>query len=99
MPGFVFSDEIINDNLFKIPGNIKLHCIRNYLDIDQLNRLSMTEDMCINKLNIYMAENIEYHEIYKLLKSDIKQFAELMGKSTVDALEMPKNLITCQDHE
>lgn len=49
--------------------------LRDTLDLLELNQLILAENLCKERIDNYMKENLHYKEIYILVKQDIEKFA------------------------
>ena len=65
--------------------------LREIMTIKQLMQVSTADDVIEKALKEGMDKNMPYKEVYKLAKSRVVAFAEIIGKSHVHALQLESN--------
>ena len=75
-----------NKALFLI--DMKYKNLREIMTIKQLMQVSTADDVVEKALEDGMKDGLDYHDIYKLAKSRVVAFAEIIGKSPVQNLAL-----------
>ena len=84
-PNLVYSkfSNMINKALFDFEFKPKSGKTRNYMTEQQLNITNSAELLVQKIIQDELDKGTEYHEIYKISKSKIEQYAEIAGKSKI----------------
>jgi len=83
--------QMTNVALFNIEEGFKK--VREHLDKKQLRQVAVAEDIIADSIIELMAADLHYKEIYTAVKDKIEIYSEVIGKSKVPSIDMPKQLV------